>query len=46
VGVGTVNCGIPYVATGLVSNSRTAVAGYLTTGPELFMIGQALGVVT
>lgn len=45
VGVGTVNCGIPYIATGLRGNSRAAVAGSLTTGPELFMIGQALDVV-
>ena len=45
VGVGTVNCGIPYIATGLIGNSRAAVAGRLTTGPELFMIGQALDVV-
>jgi len=45
VDVGTVNCGIPYVATGLVGNSHGAVAGYMTTGPELFMIGQALDVV-
>jgi len=44
VGIGTVNCGIPYIATGLIGNSRVAVAGSLTTGPELFMIGQALGV--
>jgi len=44
VGVGTVNCGIPYIATGLIGNSKVAVAGSLTTGPELFMIGQALGV--
>ena len=45
VDVGTVNCGIPYVATGLVGNRHGAVAGYITTGPELFMIGQALDVV-
>lgn len=45
VGVGTVNCGIPYIATGLIGNSRAVVAGRLTTGPELFMIGQALDVV-
>lgn len=45
VSVGTVNCGIPYVGTGLVGNSRVAVAGSLTTGPELFIIGQALKVV-
>ena len=44
VGIGTVNCGIPYIATGLIGNSKVAVAGSLTTGPELFMIGQALDV--
>ena len=45
VDVGTVNCGIPYVATGLIGNTRGAVAGFVTTGPELFIIGQALDVV-
>jgi Translation initiation factor 6 (eIF-6) len=45
VEVGTVNCGIPYVGTGLVCNSHTAIAGSLTTGPEMFIIGHALGVV-
>lgn len=45
VDVGTINCGIPYVATGLISNSHAAVAGSMTTGPELFIIGQALDVV-
>jgi len=45
VDVGTVNCGIPYVATGLVGNSYGAVAGFLTTGPEMFIIGHALDVV-
>ena len=44
LGVGTINCGIPYIATGLIGNSKVAVAGSLTTGPELFMISQALGV--
>ena len=44
VGAGTINCGIPYIATGLIGNSKVAVAGSLTTGPELFMIGQALDV--
>jgi len=43
--VGTVNCGIPYVATGLIGNKYGAVAGYVTTGPELFIIGQTLDVV-
>lgn len=45
VDVGTVNCGIPYVGTGLIANSHTAVAGSMTTGPEMFIIGNALDVV-
>ena len=45
VDVCTVNCGIPYVGTGLICNSHAAVAGSLTTGPEMFIIGHALGVV-
>ncbi|HLC00678.1 MAG TPA: translation initiation factor IF-6 [Candidatus Bathyarchaeia archaeon] len=45
VDVGTVNCGIPYVGTGLIANSHAAVAGSMTTGPEMFIIGSALDVV-
>jgi translation initiation factor 6 len=45
VDVGTVNCGIPYVGTGLIGNSHATVAGSLTTGPEMFIIGNALDVV-
>ena len=45
VDVGTVNCGLPYVGMGLIANSRGAAAGFVTTGPELFIIGQALDVV-
>jgi translation initiation factor 6 len=45
VDVGTVNCGIPYVGTGLMGNSHAAVAGSMTTGPEMFIIGNALDVV-
>ncbi len=45
VDVGTVNCGIPYVSTGLLGNSHGAMVGTLTTGPEMFIIGQALDVV-
>ena len=45
VDVGTINCGIPYVATGLLGNSYGAMVGLLTTGPEMFIIGQALDVV-
>jgi translation initiation factor 6 len=45
VDVGTINCGIPYVGTGLVGNIHAAVAGSMTTGPEMFIIGNALDVV-
>ena len=45
VELGTVNCGTPYVGMGLIANSRGAVAGFVTTGPELFIIGQSLDVV-
>jgi len=45
VDVGTINCGIPYVGTGLICNSHTAIVGSLTTGPEMFIIGNALDVV-
>ncbi|HVO37105.1 MAG TPA: translation initiation factor IF-6 [Candidatus Acidoferrum sp.] len=45
VDVGTINCGIPYVGTGLIGNSRAVVAGSMTTGPEMFIIGNALDVV-
>lgn len=42
VDVGTINCGIPYVGTGLIANSKAAVAGSMTTGPEMFIIANAL----
>jgi len=45
VDVGTINCGVPYVGTGLIANSCAAVAGSMTTGPEMFIIGNALDVV-
>jgi translation initiation factor 6 len=45
VDVGTINCGIPYVGTGLIGNRHAAIAGLLTTGPEIFIIGNALDVV-
>jgi translation initiation factor 6 len=40
----SVNSGVPYVASGLIANSRNAVAGSQTTGPELVFITRALGV--
>ena len=45
VDVGTINCGIPYVSTGLIGNKYGAMVGPLTTGPEMLIIGQALDVV-
>jgi translation initiation factor 6 len=45
VDVGTINCGVPYVGTGLVCNNYSAIAGSMTTGPEMFIIGNALDVV-
>jgi translation initiation factor 6 len=40
----SVNRGVPYVASGLVANSRNAVVGSQTTGPELVFITRALSV--
>jgi translation initiation factor 6 len=37
-GVGTINCGVPYVSIGLVAASHAAGAGFETTGPELMRI--------
>jgi translation initiation factor 6 len=40
----SVNSGVPYVASGLIANSRNAVVGSQTTGPELVFITRALSV--
>ena len=40
----SVNSGVPYVASGLIANSRNAIAGSQTTGPELVFITRALSV--
>ncbi len=37
----TVNGGVPFVASGVVANSNSAVVGTLTTGPELIMLSRA-----
>ncbi len=37
----TVNGGVPFVAAGLVANSKSVVVGSLTTGPELIMASRA-----
>ncbi|MEB2837295.1 MAG: translation initiation factor IF-6 [Desulfurococcales archaeon] len=43
VSTGTVNFGVSFVRTGLVANSKGAIAGEDTTGPELARIQVALG---
>jgi translation initiation factor 6 len=40
----SVNGGIPYPASGVVANSNNAIAGYVTTGPELIFLTRALRV--
>jgi translation initiation factor 6 len=37
-GLGTINCGVPYLSIGLVAASHAAAAGFETTGPELMRI--------
>ncbi len=44
VGTGTVNFGIPFVKAGLLANTKGAVVGSATTGPELMGISRALGI--
>ncbi len=41
--IGTVNFGGPFVRSGLVANSVGAIAGSMTSGPELSRIEEALG---
>jgi translation initiation factor 6 len=40
----SINGGIPFLSSGLVANSANAVAGNLTTGPELIFLTKALKV--
>lgn len=40
----SVNRGVPFVASGLVANSKNAIVGSQTTGPELVFITRALSV--
>src|SRR5271170_5036293 len=44
VSASSVNGGIPYPASGVVANSKNAVVGYVTTGPELIFLTRALNV--
>ncbi|NWG09781.1 MAG: translation initiation factor 6, partial [Nitrososphaerales archaeon] len=40
----TVNSGVPYVASGIVANSKNALVGSLTSGPELLILSRILKV--
>jgi translation initiation factor 6 (eIF-6) len=35
----------PYVGTGLIAKIHGAVAGFVTTGPKMFILGNVLDVV-
>jgi len=41
---GTVNDGVKFVRSGIIANSKGAVIGSVTTGPEMMTISRALGV--
>jgi translation initiation factor 6 len=43
VDIGTVNQGVGFVRTGLIANSRGALIGNATTGPEIARIEDSLG---
>jgi len=34
----TVNCGVPFVSSGIVVSDRRAVVGFLTSGPEMIIL--------
>ena len=40
----SINGGVPFLSSGLVANSNNAIAGNLTTGPELVFLTKALRV--
>jgi len=42
--VSSINGGVPFVASGVLVNSRAAIVGTSTTGPELFILGKAFKV--
>jgi len=41
---GTVNNGVKFVRSGIIANSKGAIIGSMTTGPELMAISRGLGV--
>jgi translation initiation factor 6 len=44
VETGTINGGVPYLRAGLLVNTKGAVVGPLTSGPELMAITRSLGI--
>jgi len=40
----TINSGVPYVSSGIIANSKNAIVGNLTNGPELSMLSRILKV--
>lgn len=40
----TVNSGIPYVSSGIISNTKNILVGSQTSGPELVMLSRAFGI--
>ena len=44
VETGTINGGVPYVKAGLLANTKGAVVGNLTAGPELMAITRSLAI--
>ncbi|MHA1130029.1 MAG: hypothetical protein ACTSQQ_04400 [Candidatus Helarchaeota archaeon] len=42
VGIGTINAGFHLIGSGLIANVHGAIAGELTTGPELARVGLVL----
>lgn len=44
VETGTINGGVPYMRSGLLANSKGAVVGSLTVGPELMALTRSLGI--
>jgi translation initiation factor 6 len=44
VETGSINGGVPYIRAGLLANTKGAVVGPLTSGPELMAITRTLGI--
>jgi translation initiation factor 6 len=37
----TINGGVPFLSSGIIANSKSVIAGSLTSGPELIMLSRA-----